>query len=216
MSKRVRVKRVRDEDNNRPKGIEDSVLKDLRQLGVARQALHTTLPREGRPDLRDLITNQEYLDRDGELLNYYFHPVWSDDQDTYLANMDRANLIYNLFMKECYLAGVSMDIVRIDRAESDSDEEGRYNPFIFTESYVFVPDFSSYDIYNTAYQRNLPFYKIERYLMDCYHEQGLGLALFSTLPPNYRAGLVGWSNYMMAFLNEHSVVIAIEQEPGVV
>lgn len=181
MSSRIRI-RGRDTDL-------DKTSIRLLDAGVSRQALYTTLVKEGRSDLRDIIQEGLYINDKGDAQWMVFYPAQSKNRAKFLANVAHCDLIFNLFLKESWLYGLrtgKFDVLDMyqeyDReacylVKEDASPKHRYSP------YVFISDFYPERRDGPRFERVDAHEAFFSYMRYRYYQDNVGFVLQSVVPP---------------------------------
>jgi len=184
---------------------------DLLNIGVSRDALHTTLEIEGRSDLRQVISDELYLDDEhAEPRPVVFYPKQAKNEKQYLSNVYQCDLVFHLFLKEMWLAGNQVralplsTLVGVDGYESSVDEvkEGT------VDCYHFVPDFHLQLTEEPRFYMNDNAELIESLLWDCMYHYNLSFVLQSITP--LHRGMKPWSDRLIAYLNKRAIQYEVQ------
>ncbi len=168
------------------------------EAGISRPALATTLPIQGRQDLRDMIQHEQYLTEDGTPKNLIF----LSPQD---SDVERSVLLLNLVAKEMYLS--KMKVVMISMQEVMEDYTQRCVDS--TVDYVFLPGF--YDPVEgnlTTYGTPQETARIFKTLRFWHYQWNIGIAVF--VYGRWEDSTRWWPTSMLEFLRRGSVVATVE------
>jgi hypothetical protein len=182
-----------------PKKVFDSISITLLNSGVTRAALRSTLPKEGKGKLREMIRAGQFNDGEGVELNYVFFPGY----DPELKDYEHSALVFSLFHKEILLSGRKAVAVPIFRLVEEKDD---YITSMGEMDFLFFPDFylTSDNENWISYERSVT-RRIEYRLRTLYEKHGVHLC-FYTATGLYDASH-WWSHAFINFLARTSIEI---------
>lgn len=200
----------------------DDISKRLIASGVSREALKTTLEREGRSDLRELLTQELYVDDTGAVRPVVFSPFPAKSHETYLRNAAYCDLVFNLFLKEALIIdGYSSGVITVqslynarmpDLRGSTVDvlpmgslisfDSGNYAPF------AFYPDFHPRELDTYRFSHIHVTDEIEEFILSRLYSQNIAPVLQSCVP--LRQIKKDWSPKFLGILENISLVFEIQ------
>lgn len=208
------MSRIRVGKKNKPTRRErlDKVSQQLIMAGVSIDALHTTLEKEGRSDLRSLIEDELYVNEHGDVLPIYFYPKASKNAKQYFSNVKQCDLIYNLFLKECWLYGLSVSARSMVEIEYDIEEQDRQYlvatyAALFTP-FIFIPDFYQKHVEGSRFPNQSVEEITEYVLRKLMYEHNISMVLQSINPID-RMLSRGWSSGFIAMLDSKAISFEI-------
>jgi len=191
----------------------DRVATQMLDIGVGREALHTTLEKEGRTDLRTVILDELYLDKNGEVLPVLFYPAQSRSTKQFLSNVFHCDLVYSLFLKECWLNQMQVgqfsiaDMYSVIVPEYNIIPEEDTERFERFEPLVFIPDFYMKEHEGNRYSNPGAEEAVEHYIKRRIWSDNVGVVIKSLLHPERITH--SWSPSLLAYLDRKALIYDI-------